>query len=71
MSVAAEVERETRRRHAWLASLALADLALLSLLIVGATLDDLQVLGINRWIKPMKFAASITIYLGALAWYAP
>ncbi len=71
MSVVAEVVREARRRHAWLTTLALAHLALLSLLIVGATLDDLQVPGINRWLKPMKFAASITIYLGALAWYAP
>lgn len=71
MSVAAEVERETRRRHAWLASLALAHLALLAPLIVGATLDDLQVLGINCWLKPMKFDASIAIYLGALSWYAP
>lgn len=71
MNVLVEVAREARRRHAWLTTLALAHVVLLALLLVGVMIDDVQVLGINRWIKPMKFAASIAIYLGALAWYAP
>ena len=31
-------------------------------------LDSREVLGINAWIKPMKFMASITIYLWTVAW---
>jgi hypothetical protein len=31
--------------------------------------DSTQILGINRWIKPMKFASSISIYLWTLAVY--
>lgn len=32
------------------------------------TLDDRLITGINAWIKPMKFALSITIYLWTFAW---
>ncbi|MDQ4122857.1 MAG: hypothetical protein M3209_15580 [Acidobacteriota bacterium] len=31
--------------------------------------DSTEILGINRWIKPMKFASSIAIYLWTLAVY--
>ncbi|MBL7843198.1 MAG: hypothetical protein KF846_04345 [Cyclobacteriaceae bacterium] len=31
-------------------------------------LDDRLITGINAWIKPMKFALSITIYLWTFAW---
>lgn len=31
-------------------------------------LDDRLITGINAWIKPMKFASSITIYLWTFAW---
>ncbi len=31
--------------------------------------DSQQILGINRWVKPMKFASSIAIYLWTLAIY--
>jgi len=71
LHIIANIVHEARRRSAWLTALALGHLALAALLIVGATIDDTQVLGISRWVKPMKFAASIAIYLGALAWYAP
>jgi hypothetical protein len=63
--------REAWRRHAFLTALTLGHLALALLLALCATIDDAQVLGISRWIKPLKFALSIAIYLGALAWYAP
>lgn len=71
MTLLARVVREARRRSPWLAAITAAHLALLVVLAFAALLDDAQVMGIGRWIKPMKFAASIAIYLGALAWYAP
>ncbi len=42
--------------------------SLLVALIVAAAIDDRTVLGISVWIKPIKFAASIAIYLWTLAW---
>jgi hypothetical protein len=52
--------------------LLLAGVAGLILFLVVAMLslfDSTQILGINRWIKPMKFASSITIYFLTLAVY--
>jgi len=43
--------------------------ALLAVLIVVAQFDSRTILGINPWIKPMKFSASIAIYVWTLAWY--
>ncbi len=31
-------------------------------------LDDQQMTGVNRWLKPAKFAASIGLYLLTMAW---
>lgn len=44
-------------------------LAFFIVLTVISLFDSTQVLGINRWIKPMKFAISIGIYLLTLAIY--
>lgn len=44
----------------------LGHLALLVLMVVIAQFDHRQLLGINLWIKPMKFAISIAIY--CLTW---
>lgn len=44
-------------------------LALLIVLAVVSPFDSQQILGINRWIKPMKFASSIAIFLFTLAMY--
>jgi hypothetical protein len=33
-------------------------------------LDDRQVLGINTWVKPMKFMFSLAIYLWTIAWFS-
>ena len=41
------------------------------MLLIAAVLfacDSREVMGINVWIKPMKFMASITIYLLTVAW---
>ncbi len=55
------------QRPLLLASLACAFLLLI--LMVVSLFDSTEVLGINRWIKPMKFASSITIYLLTMAVY--
>lgn len=44
-------------------------LILLAVLAIFSAVDSVQVLGINRWIKPMKFASSIAIFLFTLAFY--
>ena len=33
--------------------------------------DTRQILGLNPWIKPMKFMISITIFLWTVAWFMP
>jgi hypothetical protein len=60
--------RELRRRNPLLFDLGVAHIALLLIMLVIAPFDGRQVLGINRWIKPMKFAASIAIYLMTMGW---
>jgi hypothetical protein len=42
--------------------------ALLAGMLLAASTDHRQVLGVNVWIKPIKFAASIAIYMWTLAW---
>ena len=44
-----------------------AHLLLFIVLAIIARFDPTEILGINRWIKPMKFAISIAIYLWTLA----
>ncbi len=43
-------------------------LALLAGMLVVAPFDSRLVMGINPWIKPVKFAISITIYVWTVAW---
>ena len=49
--------------------------ALMLLLLVVATLlsisDTRLILGLNPWIKPMKFMVSITFFLWTVAWFMP
>jgi hypothetical protein len=47
---------------------AAGSLALFVLLALAAAFDDTAILGINRWIKPMKFAISIAIFTATMAW---
>jgi hypothetical protein len=42
--------------------------ALLAGMLVVSPFDSRLVMGINPWIKPMKFAISITIYVWTVAW---
>src|ERR1700682_3846819 len=45
------------------------NLALAGVLAILATTDSATVLGINRWIKPGKFAISIVIFVWTIAWF--
>jgi hypothetical protein len=60
--------RELDRRDRVLARSGWFFVALLVAMLVAAAFDSRQVLGINVWVKPIKFAASIAIYLWTLAW---
>src|SRR5690349_8011140 len=46
----------------------LVALLVCALLSIG---DQRLILGINPWIKPMKFFSSITIFLWTVAWFMP
>ncbi len=62
--------REAFRREPLFATAALV-LALFSLpMIVALALDDRTLLGVNVWIKPLKFALALFVYLATLAWFA-
>ena len=46
-------------------------LALIALpMILALALDPREIAGINPWIKPLKFALSLSLYLGTLAYFA-
>ena len=60
------LEIKTRNRLLYLAGLIHAILFLLFFFLYF--LDNRHVLNINPWIKPMKFALSITIYLWTFGW---
>lgn len=44
-------------------------LILTAILMIASLFDSRQILGINRWIKPMKFTVSTWIYLWTVAAY--
>jgi hypothetical protein len=51
-----------------LAAVGFAHFLLFLLFIPAALLDPAQILGVSRWIKPMKFAISIAIFVLTMAW---
>jgi hypothetical protein len=67
--IASGAIRELARRSAALTGLGLVQFALLLVLVVLVVVDDRQITGLNRWIKPAKFAASVGVYAWTLAWY--
>ena len=38
--------------------------------LVGVVTDERLVMGVNAWLKPMKFMLSIAIYLWTIAWFS-
>lgn len=59
---------ELARRDSVLWATGLVHLALAAAFVVGLAVDDRVVLGVNPWLKPFKFAVSITIYVWTIAW---
>jgi hypothetical protein len=65
---ARELMAEVYRRNRVLAATGWLHVALLAVFIAVAAFDARTVTGLNPWIKPSKFAASIAIYTFTLAW---
>lgn len=59
---------EARERNPVLFRVAAGHLLLLALMLVVAPFDARTVMGINPWVKPMKFAISIAVYALTLGW---
>lgn len=59
---------ELYRRNRVLAVLGLAHLAAFAVLLLIAPFDARTILGLNPWVKPLKFLASIAVYVLTLAW---
>lgn len=59
---------ETRRRDALLWSVGIGHLVLCLLFIIAVPFDHRTILGLSPWIKPFKFASSITIFVWTIAW---
>ncbi|MPR32692.1 hypothetical protein [Salmonirosea aquatica] len=59
-----------RERNPILYYAGLANLVGAFLMVLFMLVDDTQILGINRWIKPFKFFVSVTIYLFTFGWLA-
>lgn len=53
------------KTSAWVA------LAAFVLLLLVSFFDQTLILGINRWIKPMKFLLSSAVFFGTMAWFWP
>ena len=59
---------ELYRRNRVLAVLGWLHLAAFAVLLVVAPFDSRTILGLNPWVKPLKFLVSIAVYVWTLAW---
>jgi hypothetical protein len=64
-----EFVTELYRRDKLLAVVGWMNLALFVILLCIAPFDSRTVMGINPWIKPMKFAFSIAVYVWTVGWF--
>lgn len=62
-----EIFSDVRQKQTALATMGLGFVVLFMILAAISLFDSTQILGINRWIKPMKFASSIAIFLFTVA----
>lgn len=60
--------REVHRRSPALSVTGWINIALFAAMLLTACFDSRQIMGINAWIKPIKFAISIAIYVWTVAW---
>lgn len=70
MTSAREFFAELYRRNRVLAVLGWLHLATFAVLLVVAPFDARTILGLNPWVKPLKFLVSIAAYVWTLAWLA-
>ena len=59
---------ELHRRNPVLSWMGRANVALLLFALAAAPFDSRTVTGLNPWIKPMKFAASVAVFVFTMAW---
>lgn len=64
------VASEFFKREPLLAGTTLMLAVLLAPLLVAHSLDARLLQGVNVWVKPIKFAVALVVYLGTLAWFA-
>jgi len=64
-----ELLAEIYRRDRVLAITGWFHVGLLAIMLGLAPFDSRIVTGLNPWLKPMKFAVSITLYLWTIAWF--
>ena len=62
-----EIVSDVWQKQPALVTTGLGFILLFFVLVVISIFDETQILGINRWIKPMKFASSIAIFLLTVA----
>lgn len=62
---------EVFSRNRALGAVGAFNLAAAAVFLLLMLFDQTTVLGINRWIKPFKFGASVGIYLWTVAWFLP
>lgn len=68
--VAGRIVAEFFRREPRFAAGALCMVIAMLPTLAAMALDQRTLLGINVWIKPLKFEIALTVYLGTLAWFA-
>ena len=56
------------RRNVWLTRVAVIHMVVFVVLLVLMWSDSRQITGVNIWLKPAKFALSISVYLLTMAW---
>ena len=64
-----DVAEELSERSPGLFGVAAINLGLFVLMAALAPFDSRSVLGLNPWVKPMKFALSIAIYTATVGWF--
>ena len=52
----------------FLRNVALGHAVLSVILVVAALVNSTEILGVGRWVKPLKFAISIAVFTGTMSW---
>jgi len=69
-SASASFVRELFGREPRYAGAALCLAALVAPTLVAMALDERTLLGVNVWLKPLRFEIALTVYLATLGWFA-